>query len=186
MFSLCFFFACQDKQAVDSGTENELAEPTSEEQPEDIVEEPESTLLEEGNWSYSNITISEDNCGFAIEQQYYLQQALMSINYDLNYVADNNYVLSFPITEEDQASTTCVNDMEQFICEDLVFPIPTHDSIVTEVYASVGTISSSTRIEGTVTKSHTCEGPDCDRIAEDNNMVFPCDVVMEYTFNFFD
>ena len=185
---MVFFFAmlaCQE-QVQDSGVTTDSAEPTSDIQPEDIGEEPQATLLEEGNWAYSNITISADNCGFSIEQQYYLQQALTSINYDLNYVADNNYVLSFPITEEEQASTTCVNDMEQFICEDLVFPIPTHDSLVTEVYASVGIISSSTRIEGTVTKSHTCEGPDCDRIAQDNNMVFPCDIVMEYTFNFFD
>ena len=110
----------------------------------------------------------------------------MSVDYDLNYVADNNYVLSFPLTEEMQASTTCVNDMEQFICEELVFPIPTYESLVTEIYSSSGSISSSTRIEGTITKSHSCEGPDCDRIAEDNNMIFPCTVVMEYTFNFFD
>ena len=185
---MIFFFvilACQEK-IQDSAEITDSAEPTSEIQPEDVVEEAQATLLEEGNWAYSNITISENTCGFALEQQYYLQQALMSVSYDLNYVADNNYILSFPITEEEQASTTCVNDMEQFICDDLVFPIPTHDSIVTEVYASVGMISSPTRIEGTVTKSHSCEGPDCDRIAQDNNMVFPCDVVMEYTFNFFD
>ena len=185
---LFLLVSCQEKVVSDSASVDTSVsiEPSGESQPENVVEESSATILEEGKWAYSNITIVEDECGFPIEIQYYLQQSLLDLDYDLNYIADNNYVLSFALNEDSQASTTCINNMEQFICDDLTFLVPTHESTVTEVYSSKGMITSSTRIEGTVIKNHTCDGPDCEQIAEDNSMIFPCSVTMEYTFNFFD
>ena len=179
-----FMLACQEKQVEDSGTI--VDEPVEETSEDTAVAAPEVTLLEEGAWAYSNITIVEEDCGFPPELLLYLQQSIMGVEYDLNYVADNNYILSLDLSADTQASTSCFNAQDEFLCDELIFPIPTYDSTVTEVYTSTGIVSSSTRITGTLIKGHTCDGPDCAEIAEDNSMVFPCSVKMEYTFNFFD
>ena len=178
--------ACQDKDVHDSGTDSALAvEPSTESQPEVSVEEP-LTVLEEGRWLYSDIAITEEDCGSPQVVLDVVKDLMQSVEYDLNYVADHNYHLSVTISEDEQVSTTCINDAEQFRCEDLTLVTPARDSIVTEIYTSSGSIFSSTRIDGTVVKRYLCEGPDCEEIAQEYSLDFPCSMIMEYTFNYFD
>lgn len=178
--------ACQEKQVEDSAVPVvESVNDSSE--VEDTEQAPiEEIILEEGAWAYSSITITTEDCGFPPEVILYLQQSIMGVKYNLNYVADNNYILSLDLGADSQASTSCRNTQNTFVCDDLVFPIPTYESTVTEIYSSTGAVSSSTRISGTMIKSHSCSGPDCEEIAEANSMSFPCSIEMDYTFNFFD
>ena len=183
---LFMLIACVNKESTNEETDDtgpSTPEQNSE-QESDIIE---STLtLEEGTWAYSNVSTAESNCGFPTEIENYLEEGLMSVRYELNYVAEQNYHLTLLIEDEAQVPTTCILVDTNFDCDPIIFENPTYDSLVTETYTSTGTATSSTRIEGVISKAHVCDGPDCDEIAENNFMTFPCTIQFSYTLNFFD
>lgn len=183
---LFMLFACANKDTADETTLDTAPpspEQTSEPEPDSV--EP-SITLEEGTWAYSNVSTVESDCGFPTEIESYLEQSLMSVRYNLNYVADQNYHLTLLLEEAEQVPTTCILTGTDFTCDPIIFENPTYDSLVTETYTSTGVATSSTRVEGIISKEHICDGPDCDDIAERNFMTFPCTIQFSYTFNFFD
>ena len=184
MFFL-FFLGCSEK-STDSAVAEPSNQPSQEPSEDTSVEEQQEIVLQEGMWAYSSVSITENECGFPPEVELYLEQSMMSVEYNLNYIAANNYLLTLFPGNGTEVPTTCTLDNTDFFCEDIVFQNPTDESVVIETYSSVGTATSDTRVEGVVHKYHECEGPNCDEIATNNFMTFPCSVTFSYTFNFFD
>ena len=184
---ILYLFACETatKDTVDVVEPSEPADENTSINEPDEVEISEEYSLEEGKWVYSDVNIEEDGCGLHSDIADQAIQAILDSQYDVRYVAENNYVLTLQ-TNEEEFPIICIVENNTIQCEELLLAVPAYDSIVFETYLSQGTLSSDTRIEGVFSKTHTCEGPDCQTIEAATGLSFPCTVTFAYTFNFFD
>ncbi len=186
--SLPILFACSNTETI--------AEPTIESRPEEdtdsTIEDFDTGLeaidktLSEGTWAFSSLSVTNDTCGMPEESLDELTLDLALLRYDVDKLVENNYVFTLVLEDGFEIPNTCTVTGDVFQCEDLILPIPVRDSTITETYTISGVVDSEVRITGVLNKHHLCEGPDCEDLAELNSMDFPCDITMDFTYNYFD
>ena len=185
-------FACSQSNISDTAYQNDFdSRPIEDDNTEDLdtaqVEDSnEPVYLTEGTWAFSDITVTEQTCGFPEDSLNQLASDLTLLRYDVERLIEENYVFTLVLEDGTELPNTCTVSDSVYTCDEFVVPIPVRDSTITETYTILGTIDSSVRIIGSLTKNHTCDGPDCDDLAIQNSMVFPCDVTMDFTYNYFD
>lgn len=184
---LPILFACSNTEPV----EESVIETRPEENDTDVetldtgLESVDKTLSE-GTWAFSSLSVTNDTCGMPDESLDELTLDLALLRYDVDKLVENNYVFTLVLDDGFEIPNTCTVTGDVFECEDLILPIPVRDSTITETYTIGGIVDSEVRITGVLNKHHLCEGPDCADLAELNNMDFPCDITMDFTYNYFD
>jgi len=179
--------ACSDKD-LDTGKSGEFSsgpEDTAIDTDANSTDDTGPTYLEEGTWAFSGVRVTDQTCGFPEDRLEQLEVELMFLRYEVNRLIEENYTFTLELEGNAYPNTCYVNGVE-FSCEDFIIPIPVRDSTITETYTISGIVDSNVRINGSLNKHHECEGPDCAELAEQNSMTFPCDVTMDFTYNYFD
>lgn len=190
LLPLIGLLGCSEKEQ-DSASKDTANESSSGMPPETSVDEPEEPeeefyALKEGTWAYSNIEIEVDGCTLSRQARQDGIQSMLDVRYSVQYVAANNYRFTLELDENSSVDFVCLLEENELSCDALTLETPAYDSIVVERYLSAGTLSSDTRVEGIINKTHTCEGPECGAIELGTGLSFPCEIQFSYTFNYFD
>ena len=128
----------------------------------------------------------EDRCGFSESFQEDLIESIEAVRYNINHVAEGNYIIALIIAEGLEVPTSCVSEGLVLDCEPISLNVPAYGTLLQETYTSFGTIDTSYRFEGQLLKEYACEGNECGAVEEGMNVTFPCSVDLDYTLNFFD
>lgn len=152
--------ACGDK-TEDTGTE---------EGTEETVEE--AFAPQEGDWTASPLTVTEDSCGFSDMEGSEEESGIANLT--LN--ADGSY--TFLVDEE--MSFSCALEGMELACEP-VSEIEEDEGVTFTYTYNVGlSFSSETSLDGSMGMDFTCEGEGC-TLMEESGMTFPCSIAGEFT-----
>ena len=182
-----FLIGCEEEPLENTVEEcEEDAQLSSDIDDEVLEEEQEDIILLEGIWMYSQVYVSDDRCGFSESFQEDLVESITAVQYEIDHVAEGNYIISLIVAEGLEIPTSCQSEGLTLNCEPIELNVPAFGTLLNETYTSYGTIDTGYRIEGRLEKEYACEGDECSEAQELLGVSFPCSVDLQYTLNFFD
>lgn len=152
--------ACGDK-SEDTATE-ETTEETTEE----------AFAPQEGGWTVSELTITEDSCGFGDEEEGEDEGSVANLT--LN--TDGSYTLEI----DEEMSFSCALDGMALMCDSVSESEDQDGTTFTYTYNVGVSFTSETALDGSMGMDFNCEGDGC-AMMEQAGMTFPCGIAGEFT-----
>ena len=137
----------------------------------------------EGDWSWSNISYTTDDCSFetdfpaAVVEAFVWTLSWTDEGYEL--VAVGGDPLSCTLSDMDSTCVgSLVTEIDEMPSDSEVDP----DVTVTLAITMDGTYTDETTASGTASVDATCEGADCEAYLADNGVSSPCNTIVAGDF----
>lgn len=132
----------------------------------------EAFVPQEGDWTVSALTITEDSCGFGDEEG--TEDEGSVANLTLN--TDGSYTLVI----DEEMSFSCALEGMALACDEVSESEDQEGTTFTYTYNVGVSFTSETALDGSMGMDFNCEGDGC-AMMEQAGMTFPCNIAGEFT-----